>query len=70
MEGLNCLATVLRPLASSTRTSSPLRVSITHRLPLPSRLAAAGIWKPSAITVSRPSAGSIFTTWPLNHSGP
>src|SRR6476659_2262838 len=41
-EGLSCRATVLRPVARSTRTSSPLRASTTHRLPLPSRLAAAG----------------------------
>ena len=68
--GLSCLTTVLRPLASSTLQSSPVRVSTTHRLPLPSRLAAAGILNSLLITVMAPLAGSIFTTWPLNHSGP
>ncbi len=61
---------VLRPVASSTRASSPVAVSTTYRLPLPSRLAAAGVLKSRLMTVTAPLAGSIFATEFLNHSGP
>ena len=62
--------TVLAPVSSATLDSSPAAVSTTHRLPLPSRLAAAGMSKLALITDTAPLDGSILTTLRLNHSGP
>ena len=58
------------PVSSATLASSPVAVSITHTLPLPSRLAAAGVSKLALITLTEPSFGSTRATLRLNHSGP
>ena len=68
---LDKVATTWRaPVSSATLDSSPVAVSITQTLPLPSRLAAAGVSKLALITLTAPLAGSTRATLRLNHSGP
>ena len=69
-EGLSCATIFLAPVFGSTRTNWPSAVSTTKRLPLESKLTAAGILKPSATTESSALSTSTLATCPLNHSGP
>src|SRR6266567_793525 len=69
-EGFSWATICLAPLFGSTRTNWPSAVSTTQRLPLESKLTAAGTLNPSATTESSALSTSTLATWPLNLSGP